>query len=109
MKHKVLLKQDRENRIYIAGPMTGYPNYNFEAFNRIALDYFNSGWDVENPAEHGVIDGATWEDYMMFDLTRLGLCGTIYMLDGWRESKGACIEHALAMTLGMDIVYQVED
>ena len=107
MKQTVSLKHERENRVYIAGPMTGYPNFNFEAFNAVEIDLFNGGWDVENPASHGIIEGATWEDYMMFDLTRLGLCGTIYMLEGWQESKGACIEHSLAVILGMTIVYQV--
>ena len=102
----MLLKVDRENMIYIAGPMTGYENYNFEAFNEAEIDLLNSGWDVENPTKHGVVEGATWEDYMVSCLGQISKCGSMYMLKGWRSSKGALIEHSLALMVNLDIIYQ---
>jgi len=101
----IVLQAQRRNRVYIAGPMTGLPDYNFPVFNEAAQTFRREGWVVENPAEHGVVDGATWADYMAYDLTRLGTCGAIYMLPGWKNSKGAVIEHVLAEQLGFVIMY----
>lgn len=106
---KLLLKADRENRIYIAGPMTGYDNYNFDAFNAVEIELSNSGWDVENPTKHGVVEGATWEDYMVSCLGQISKCGSMYMLKGWQQSKGALIEHSLALMVNLDIIYQGYD
>jgi hypothetical protein len=52
--------------IYIAGPMTGYPNFNFQAFHDAAAKWKALGWKVWNPAEKdeedGVVDGAGWAE-----------------------------------------------
>lgn len=104
----VLLKHQRANRIYVAGAMTGKSNYNFDAFNEAAAELYKSGWDVENPASTGVVEGATWQDYMLSCLTQIGICGNMYMLTGWESSRGANIEHDLASKLGLNIIYQDE-
>jgi len=88
--------------------MTGYDNYNFDAFNAVEIDLFNAGWDVENPTKHGVVEGATWEDYMLSCLGQISKCGNMYMLKGWEASKGACIEYSLASMLKLNIIYQTE-
>lgn len=100
-----LLAPARRNRIYIAGPMTGLPEFNFPAFNAKAAELRAQGWHVENPAEHGVIEGAEWADYMAYDLTRLGTCGALHLLPGWQKSKGASLEMAIAHELGMAIFF----
>lgn len=102
----ILKKQERENNIYIAGPMTGFEDYNFPAFNKAARVFRDKGFTVFNPAEHGVVDGAEWEDYMAYDLTQLGQCGIVYMLKGWEMSRGACLEQLIASSLKMKIVYE---
>lgn len=100
----VTLAPARVNRVYLAGPMTGFENFNFPAFNRMAADLRDRGYVVENPAEHGVVDGADWADYMAYDLTRLGLCGQVAVLPGWENSKGARLEVHIARELGMPVV-----
>ena len=92
--------------IYIAGPMTGLPDFNREAFNLAAARLKKDGWDVKNPADLGDIPGATWGDYMRLGLKSLLCCSTIYMLEGWEKSKGASLEHDVAKGLGMRIMYQ---
>lgn len=98
-----MLGKDRAKRIYIAGPMTGIEDFNFPAFNTAAQSLIEDGWHVENPADHGVVLGAEWEDYLAYDLTRLGTCGAIYLLPGWQASKGATLEVHIAQALGMEI------
>ncbi|EJZ58512.1 hypothetical protein I1A_002840 [Pseudomonas fluorescens R124] len=100
----VTLAVDRANRLYLAGPMTGFEDFNFPAFNKMAADLRGRDYVVENPAEHGVVDGADWADYMAYDLTRLGLCGQVAVLPGWENSKGARLEVHIARELGMPVV-----
>ncbi|MGZ9667514.1 DUF4406 domain-containing protein [Pseudomonas sp. GNP014] len=100
----VTLVADRANRLYLAGPMTGFEDFNFPAFNKMAADLRARGYVVENPAEQGVVDGAEWADYMAYDLTRLGLCGQVAVLPGWENSKGARLEVHIARELGMTVV-----
>jgi hypothetical protein len=94
----------RINRVYLAGPMTGFEDFNFPAFNKMAADLRARGYVVENPAEHGVVEGADWADYLAYDLTRLGLCGQVAVLPGWENSKGARLEVHIARELGMKVV-----
>jgi hypothetical protein len=96
---------ERAGRIYVAGPMSGIPDFNFPVFNAAAAMLRENGWTVENPAEHSLADNLEWSDYMAYDLTRLGLCGSIYLLPGWSKSKGATIEKNLAEALGMKIQF----
>ncbi|WP_240478618.1 DUF4406 domain-containing protein [Pseudomonas cremoricolorata] len=99
----IQLTQDRELRVYIAGPMTGLPDFNFPAFNAAADLMRSAGWHVENPAEHGVVPGAEWADYLRYDIARLATCEMIMLLPGWSKSKGANLEVAIAQQLGMPI------
>ncbi|UFQ02213.1 DUF4406 domain-containing protein [Pseudomonas fitomaticsae] len=103
-KGSVTLADTRTNRLYLAGPMTGFEDFNFPAFNKMAAELRAQGYVVENPAEHGVVDGADWADYMAYDLTRLGLCGQVAVLPGWENSKGARLEVHIARELGMPVV-----
>lgn len=95
---------DRANHLYLAGPMTGFEDFNFPAFNSAAAKLRAIGYVVENPSEHGVVDDAEWRDYMAYDLTRLGLCGIVAVLPGWENSKGARLEVLIAERLGMTVV-----
>ena len=42
---------NRKPTIYVAGPMRGYENYNFPAFDRCSRVLREQGWNVINPAE----------------------------------------------------------
>jgi hypothetical protein len=109
VKSGVTLRSERTDRIYVAGPMTGIEDFNFPAFNAAADLLRCGGWTVENPAEHGIVDGADWADYLAYDLTRLGLCGAIYLLPGWENSKGAQLEVLVAQRLGMEVIHAAEE
>lgn len=86
--------------------MTGLPNYNFDEFNRVEEELGRYGWNVTNPASHGVIEGYEWADYIRLDLPKLVKCDSIYLLNGWHKSKGANLEYQIATAMGMNIWFQ---
>jgi nucleoside 2-deoxyribosyltransferase len=95
----------KSRRIYIAGPMTGLPVFNFPAFHDAAARLRKAGWDVVNPAEN--FDGRTdlsREYYLRTDVRLLTECDAIAMLRGWEESRGARLEHLLARELGLKLL-----
>ena len=90
-------------RLYLSGPMTSYPLFNFPAFNEAEKKLRAAGFEVENPASKGIVDGWDWVDYLKFDLTQLFRCDAVATLEGWVESRGAWLEVSTARALGMSI------
>lgn len=88
-------------RIYIAGKMTGEPDFNYPAFNAAASRLRALGFDVENPAECELPIGSPWQEFMRSGITQLMRCDQIVLLPGWEKSRGATLEYMLAMQLGM--------
>jgi hypothetical protein len=71
-------------RIYIAGPMTGLPDFNYPAFNAAAAAWREAGWTVINPAEAFDGDkGKPYTEYVRHDLRALRVVDAIAMLPGW--------------------------
>ncbi|WP_312680987.1 DUF4406 domain-containing protein [Stenotrophomonas chelatiphaga] len=101
----VQFKADRVGRTYIAGPMTGHADFNYPAFNFAAALLRSAGIAAINPADHGVVPGATWEDYLRSDIAQLATCESIYFLPGWSQSRGALLEHHIATSLGMRLLF----
>ena len=118
-------------RAYIAGPMTGIPNFNFPAFNKIAAQLRAAGHECFNPAErdiarHAGIDisagnhagdvsravkdhGFSLREALAEDTNYICLVAdSIVMLPGWEQSKGARAEWHLAVALGHTTIYLTE-
>lgn len=90
-------------RIYIAGPMTGYPESNYPAFAAAEADLRAAGYDPVSPHHNG--DGDTsrsWTWYMRQALTQLVTCDAVALLPGWEMSRGAGVEHFVARALDME-------
>ena len=117
---------NREPTIYVAGPMRGYENYNYPAFDYRAKKLDEMGWTVINPAELDRNEGKPMSDPMAFspetnyadhEFMRQALkrdmdalcddCTAIYMMANWEESRGAKAEWHLAKALGLDIFYEI--
>lgn len=88
-------------KIYIAGPMTGYPELNFPAFHAEAARLRELGYEVVNPAEINVDPSAGWSACMRADIRELVTCDAVATLDGWSKSKGASLEVHIARELGL--------
>ena len=92
-------------KIYVAGPMTGIPEFNFPAFNAAAARLRAAGHEVINPAENeGGDTSKTWAYYMRQDLHHVLSVEAIAVLPGWQRSRGATLEVAVARALGLPIL-----
>lgn len=108
-------------KLYIAGPMSGYPNMNFPEFHRVARWLHDMGFEVVNPAEKETKHGThkpdpdkipkawggnsdkTPAEVRKWDIEVLLECDGVVLLDGWIKSWGACLEAAVAQVCGMPL------
>jgi len=94
-------------KVYISGPMTGYPDYNRPAFHERAEKIRALGHIPLNPASLDLGPGATWKQYMREDIKMLMGADAIDRLGGWNVSPGATFENMVAETVGIPVF--VED
>src|SRR5690242_6385675 len=88
--------------VYLSGPMTGVPGFNFPAFNAAAERWRKSGWTIINPAESfGGRTDLPREEYIREDIKNLLRAEGIALLSGWDQSKGALLEVSIAVELGL--------
>lgn len=89
-------------KVYISGPMTGIKDFNMPAFIKAANDI---RIELDTPVlPVPFVEGKSYQEYLRDDLKILLDCDAIYMLDGWQESKGAKLEHMVALACGIDEV-----
>jgi hypothetical protein len=102
-------------KIYIAGPMTGIPQFNYPEFFRVANDLRELGHFVINPAESNgpTVEEAlrdveanprSWDYYMRKDVMSVASADAICLLPGWKNSKGAQLEVTVAKALEMPLL-----
>lgn len=92
-------------KIYIAGKITGDPNYK-EKFDIAAKSLEAQGHIVLNPAE--LPEGMLQADYMRICLAMIDTADAIYLLKDWYSSSGASIERNYAMYTGKSIFTEGE-
>ena len=89
--------------IYIAGPMTGLPDYNRAAFNAKAAELKAKGWRILNPAALPTLD---YDLYWPINKAMLDGADAIYMLNGWQHSNGANKELSYAGQLEIPCYFE---
>ena len=94
-------------KIYISGPITGVDGY-MERFNRAEEALKAEGHTVVNPAKvnSALPEGTTHEEYMITSIAMLEMCDCIFMLEGWKESKGCKIEFEYACKHRITIAFE---
>lgn len=89
--------------IYLAGPMTGLPEFNYPAFGAAADNLRARGHTVMNPADNPIPPCGSWEGYMRNAIAQVVKADTMVLLPGWAESRGAVVEYELARTLKIEV------
>ena len=94
-------------KIYISGAISSLPESEYKSrFSAAEETLKEIGYQPVNPLNIIHEHDCSWENYMIEDIRVLFQCPAIYMLNKWRGSKGARIEHAIAIETGMKIIYQ---
>lgn len=100
-------------KLYLAGPMTHYPRWNFDAFEKATADLRAAGYEVVSPHELDLAAGfdpdAPVEDFtdaqhraaMRRDVEALLSVDGVALLDGWESSTGARFEVEVSNALGL--------
>ena len=101
-------------RIYISGPITGTVDAEErfgEAEEILRKKYLINA--IVNPLRVGqeadTDASMTHDEYMHISFAMMDLCNAVYMLDGWRNSKGACMEYGYARAKGAKILYETQE
>jgi len=105
--------------IYIAGKIGGlkkdvYTKNFANAEAMLKMRFPDS--TIINPVTHGFqlekhklkTEGKMPEyfEYMMMCFQWISFCEIIYMLENWKDSKGALAEHAYSQALNLEILYE---
>lgn len=114
------------NKIYIAGRITGDTNYkakflkaeeevsDFCFFDlhgvKAAIRIGSCEFEPVNPTHFtffgSLLEKYSWTVSMAVCIHNLLWCSYVYMLDDWKESRGARVEHRIAKLTGKILIYQ---
>lgn len=90
-------------KLYVAGPMTGLPEFNYPAFRRAAADLEAAGFQVEDPSTNVNPTPDDYHGWLRAGLAQLITCDAVALLAGWEASGGARLEVNVAATLGLRV------
>jgi len=98
--------------IYVAGPYRAETRseigLNILRAEKVAKRLWEDGYAVICPhANSAHFDGVVADRcFLEGDIEILTRCDAIYMMKNWQDSEGAMAEHAVAMELDMEIIYE---
>ena len=112
-------------KLYLAGPMTGYPEFNFPAFAEAAATLRAANYVVWSPHESdleqewaasagdsydpaagstgGGSPGVALRFFLRRDLVAVLDSDAVAVLDGWQASVGARVETYVAFSVGIPV------
>jgi len=93
-------------KVYISGKISGLDFKEVKAKFTEAEEFLNEiGIEAVNPLKNGLSVDNAWIKHLCKDIEMLNDCDSIYMMEGWQESIGACIEYDFAVRTGKTILF----
>lgn len=92
--------------MYIAGSVTGVPDYR-KRFKKVNDFLTKEGHLCMDPSI--LTEGFPYESYMPICFAMIDACDSIYLLEGWESSKGACRELEYAQSKNKSVYYEKLD
>lgn len=93
--------------LYIAGPMTGYPDLNYPAFLAAEAQLQAAGFETRNPVDaeqdNETGEQKSWSWYMRHALRMVTEADGVALLPGWDKSRGAILERHVAYQLELSV------
>lgn len=98
--------------LYISGPMAGWPEHNYPAFEVATRNLRDAGYRILSPHELGPVGDWSWQDYLRRDLALMlsagpSLTGIATLPDGpefgYPPSRGRALEIHVASELGLRV------
>lgn len=103
--------------IYVSGPISAHRAYDVEQNIRRGM---HKGGELAKQGYAPIVPHGNsyrwtdvakfdWREYLRIDLELLKRADSVYMMENWRESKGARVEERYARLLGKPIVYEMTE
>lgn len=89
--------------LYLSGPMTGYPDFNYPAFHAAKSALEARGYGVVSPADLPIRDDWEWCDYILVDIDSVFQVDGVATLPDADKSNGARIECRIAERRGIAV------
>lgn len=95
-------------KLYLSGPISNDPDFRLH-FKEAEIYFKKLNYQVVNPVDVGdelfaANKNPSYKDFMIADIGKLFECDGIVMLPGWKNSKGALAENALAVSLNYKVI-----
>lgn len=105
------VRSDIKN-VYLSGPMSGFEDFNFLAFNEAEEILTSEGFKVFNPASHGwgggnpetgTLSEEEYREFLRKDFIAVAESDAVFVLPDWEQSRGAKREVQVARWCGIPV------
>lgn len=108
------MKNRRNIVVYVSGKYSGDIPENIRIARIAGAELWDNGYTSLVPHLNcyhfeEICKHTSYDDFISGDLVLLSRSDVIFMLEGWQESKGAKIEHAVALERGIPVVYSLQE
>ena len=109
VQHRHVILKKKLPRVYISGAISGHDIEDRKcAFKKCAESFKRKGFKSVSFLDNGLSQDASYEAHMRADIALMLTCDSVYMMEGWQNSRGAKMEHDVAEICGLEIFYEKE-